>query len=96
MRIDNLIELLKMFPSDMYVYVQTCEGDLLSPLGNRNIWLADSWIDKRTGGIEPAKLCITSFVKGDRVYEEKNKHSGVLIKYEPAPDQGTRDSEHHE
>lgn len=89
MRVDNLIELLKMFPSDMRVYIQTCEGDLLSPIGKRNVWVADAWIDKRTGGLESAKLCLTAFIKGDRVYEEKNKHSGVIVKYEEQP---SRDS----
>lgn len=92
MRADQLIELLKMFPGSTEVYVQTCEGDLLSPLEKRNLWLTEAFIDERHKNLEGAKLVVTAFVKGDKVYQEKNQQSGVLVKYEPSLPQASKDA----
>lgn len=81
MRIDSLIELLEMFPKDTQVLLQTCEGDLLSPISKRNVWLTQAFIDERYKNLEPAKLVFTAFVKGQERYECKNDHRGVLVKY---------------
>ena len=84
MRIARLIELLEMFPKETEIFVQTCEGDLLSPLEHKNVWLTDTWIDKRYKTLEKPKLVLTAFIKGRDRVEYKNDCSGVLVKYEDA------------
>ena len=85
MRISALIELLQMFPENMEVLLQTCEGDLLSPVQKRNVWMTEAWIDERYKNLEAPKLVFTAFVKGQERYECKNDRSGVLVKYEEKP-----------
>jgi hypothetical protein len=84
MRVGSLMELLEMFPKETEVLVQTCEGDLLSPLEKKNIWLTEAWIDERYKNLERPKLVITAFIKGLERLEYKNDRSGVLVKYEQA------------
>ncbi len=93
MRIDQLIELLQVFPNDLRVYVQTSEGDLLSPLGKNHIWMSDAYVDQKYKSLEPAKLCITAFVKGGRKYDTKNDKSGVLVVYEEHSSRDTNTAE---
>ncbi|WP_020469649.1 hypothetical protein [Zavarzinella formosa] len=81
MKITTLIELLGMFPGSTEVYVQTCEGDLLSPLERKNLWLTEAWIDERSKTLEAPKLVITAFINGRERIEHKNQHSGVLVKH---------------
>ena len=40
------------------------EGDLLSPLEQKNVWLTDAWIDERHKTLEKPKLVLTAFIKG--------------------------------
>lgn len=69
----------------MEILVQTCEGDLLQPLTQKNLWVTESCIDERYKTLEPSRLVITAFIKGQERMEYKNKQSGFLIKYEEKP-----------
>ncbi len=84
MRKERLIELLAMFPEGTEIFVQTCEGDLLAPLEQRNLWLTEAWIDEPRKSLEKPKLVITAYIEGRERCEVKNQKSGVLVKYEPA------------
>ncbi|WP_020474491.1 hypothetical protein [Zavarzinella formosa] len=81
MKIATLIELLGIFPDSTEVYVQTCEGDLLSPLERKSLWLTEAWIDEWSKTLETPKLVITAFIKGRARIEHKNQNSGVLVKH---------------
>ena len=76
MKIAKLKELLDIFPDDMEVFIQTCEGDLLSPLNINQLWMIDAQLNEFKNLQQPF-LVITSFVEGKERLDYKNKHSGI-------------------
>lgn len=89
MRIKELIRTLSLFPENMEVMVQTCQGDLMQPLSLYNMWASEAFIDEKFKSLEPARLVITSLVTSDKekipaATTYSNPRSGVLVKYEPA------------
>jgi hypothetical protein len=81
MRVNRFIEYLKTLPENMEIYVQTCEGDLLSPLEMNNLWVTESFVAERYGNLEQSKLCITAFIKGRDAYKYENDRRGFEVKY---------------
>lgn len=87
MKVIALIQLLKMFPENMDVLVQTCQGDLMQPLTKDLMWMTEAHIDERYKTLEPSRLVITSYLTSDvnvvsQKKEYSNPRSGVLVKYE--------------
>lgn len=79
MRVGTLKELLRVFPDNMEIYIQTCEGDLLSPLELNNIWSSEAFIDEKYKTLESAKLCLTAFIKGREKYNYQNDQRGYRV-----------------
>lgn len=61
MRIDNLIEHLKMFPDDMEVYLQTVPDDLCSPVQRKSFSVIKARHDEKYG-LQHAKLVLTAHI----------------------------------
>lgn len=61
MKVEMLIEHLKMFPSEMEVLVQGSPNDLCSPIARKNIRVSLASNDERYG-LEQSKLILTAYI----------------------------------
>lgn len=61
MQIREFIEHLKMYPEEMYVYLQTTPSDLCAPVKRSSFSQTKAHVDDRYG-LQPAILILTVFI----------------------------------
>ncbi len=61
MKIDMLIEHLKMYPEDMEVFLQTSPDDLCAPVQRKNFSIIKARYDEKYK-LQDAKLVLTAFI----------------------------------
>ncbi len=60
MKINDLIDHLKMFPPDMEVLIQTTPDDLCQPVTRKAFSMITAKVDDRYG-LQPTKLVLTAY-----------------------------------
>ena len=78
MRIHHLRKLLAIFPDDMEVFLQTCEGDFATPLDYNHMSTWDAHNDEKYG-MQTSKLILTAFIKGEKRYSYENQRGGFTV-----------------